>query len=126
MTVAEGKSDVSSKPGGMRLLVAFASDYRAYGGAISSAIRVLRPHIQVESVGTDSLPGELARFAPQIVICSHPEGPDKGDRIAWIELPPESADVGHARLGDRRFEIQNPSLEKMLELIDEAQSLIRK
>ena len=124
MTALEGIWNVASRPAGMRLLIAFEEQYRAYGGAISSAIRALRPGIEVESTGTDAIPQELARFAPQAVISSSPEGPDEGGRVAWIELPPEPDETAHARLGDRRFALENPSLDTMIELIDEAKRLI--
>lgn len=124
MTAVEGKQNVASKPGDMRLLVAFEDEYRAYGGAIASAFQVLRPCMRVKISGTDTLPRELARFAPQAVICSHPEGAVTDGRIAWVELPPEPDQTGRARLGDRSFEVRNPSLEKMLELIDEAERLV--
>ena len=124
MTAVEGKSDVASKPGDMRLLVAFEDEYRAYGGAIASALQILRPRIDVEEVGACSLSRELARFAPQVVICSRPEGDETSARVAWIQVPPEPDQTAHVRVGARRFELQNPTLERMLELIDEAEGLV--
>lgn len=109
----------------MRLLVAFEDEYRAYQGAISSAIQVLRPGVKVESIGADALTEGLARFAPQAVICSRPEGRAPAGRVAWIELPPEPGQTACARLGDSRFELDNPSLEKVLEVVDRAELLLR-
>src|SRR3712207_3030131 len=102
----------------MRLLVAFEEKYRAYQGAIASAIAILRPSVEMETGEISILTEELARFAPQAVICSLPEGPDPGERVAWVELPPESDRAARVRLGDRRFETDNPSLEEVLEVID--------
>lgn len=107
----------------MRLLVAFEDEYRAYQGAISSAIQVLRPGVQVQTTHVDSLKEALVRFAPHAVICSRPEGPEPDGRTAWIELPPEPDRTAVARLGDRRFELDNPSLETVLEIVDEAERL---
>ena len=109
----------------MRLLVAFEDEYRAYQGAISSAIQVLRPGVEVETIGADALMEGLAGFTPQAVICSRPEGPVPAGRVAWIELPPEPDQTARARLGDRHFELDNPSLEKVLEVVDEAELLLR-
>ncbi|QIN81224.1 hypothetical protein GBA63_00275 [Rubrobacter tropicus] len=109
----------------MRLLVAFEEEYRAYQGAISSAIQVLRPGVEVEATGADALKEGLDRFAPQAVICSRPEGPDPDGRVAWIELPPEPDRTAVARLGDHRFELDNPSLETVLEVVDRAELLFR-
>ena len=109
----------------MRLLVAFEEKYRAFQGAISSAIQVLRPSVRVETGGIEILAEELARFAPQAVICSLPEGSDLAERVAWIELPPEPDRAARVRLGDRRFEMDNPSLEGVLEVVDKAELLLR-
>ena len=109
----------------MRLLVAFEEEYRAYQGAISSAIQVLRPGVQVQTTDIDSLKETLAHFAPHAVICSRPEGLEPDGRVAWIELPPEPDRTAVARLGDRRFELDNPSLETVLEVVDEAERLFK-
>ena len=112
-------------PTELRLLVAFEEKYRAFQGAISSAIQVLRPSVRVETSGIEILTEELARFAPQAVICSLPEGSDLAGRVAWIELPPEPDRAARVRLGDRRFEMDNPSLESVLEVVDKAELLLR-
>lgn len=124
MSATERTPSLAGKPGQIRLLIAFEDEYRAYGGAISSAIQVLRPGVRVETVGVASLPRELSRLAPQVVISSRPEGPDPGGRVAWIELPPEPERTSHARLGDRRFDLENPSLDRIVELVDEVERLV--
>lgn len=116
---------VASGPMELRLLVAFEGEYLAYRGAISAAIQELRPHVRVRTSDTDVLRRELARFAPQAVISSGPEAPDLGVRIAWVELPVEPGRTARARLGDRRLELSNPSLHRVLEMVDEAERLLR-
>jgi hypothetical protein len=60
-----------------------------WAGAISYAIQVLRPSVEVKTSGIDILTEELTRFAPQaVVVCSLPEGPESAEGVAWIELPP--------------------------------------
>ena len=115
---------MASGPTDLRLLIAFEDEYRAYREAISTAIQELRPRTRVETCGMDSLTRELDRFDPQAVICSCPEGLDPGRRVAWVELPLEPNLTARARLGDRRFELTNPSLPKMLDVIEEAESLL--
>ena len=109
----------------LRLLVAFEDEYLAYRGAISAAIRQLRPRVRVKASDTDVLRRELALFAPQAVISSGPEAPDARGRIAWVELPVEPDRTAWARLGDRHLELSNPSLGKVLEMVDEAERLLR-
>ena len=115
---------MASGPTELRLLVAFEDAYLAYRGAISTAIQDLRPRVRVKTSGTHDLRQELARFDPQAVVSSSPEGPNSGCRIAWIELPLEPGQTARARLGDLRSELNNPSLCKVLELIDEAERLL--
>lgn len=109
----------------LTVLVAFEDEYRAYRGAISTAVQDLRPLVRVETSGTDALHRELARLEPQVVICTRPEGPETADRVAWIELPLEPDQTARARLADRRFDLANPSLQKILEIIDDAERLLR-
>lgn len=125
MVVLERALPVQSGRTNLRVLVAFEDEYRAYRGAISTAVQDLRPRVRVEMSGTDALPRELARFDPQAVICTRPEGPETADRVAWIELPLEPDRTARARLADRRFDLANPSLQKILEIIDDAERLLR-
>lgn len=123
--VLEGVLLVESGQTNLTVLVAFEDEYRAYRGAISTAVRDLRPLVRVEASGTDALHRELARFEPQVVICTRPEGPETADRVAWIELPLEPDRTARARLADRRFDLANPSLHEILEIIDDAERLLR-
>ena len=124
MVVLERVLPVEGGQTNLRVLVAFEDEYRAYRGAISTAVQDLRPRVCVEASGTDTLPRELARFEPQAVICTLPEGPETDDRIAWIELPLEPDRTARARLAHRRFDLANPALQTILEIIDDAQSLL--
>lgn len=124
MTASKEIRDVADNPTGMRLLIAFDDEYRAYGGAISSAIEALRPGLAVETTGADAIAEALLRFDPQTVISTRPEGPYSGNRVAWIELPPEPDRTAHARLRGRRLDLDNPSLVRVIELLDEAVRLL--
>ena len=111
----------------IRLLVAFEDDYRSYRGAISSAIQTLRPLMEVETAGTDAMEAELARLDPQVVICSRSEAAanPNGGVAAWVQLPMEPDSVGLVRVGDRHYDLKNPALEQLLEVIDAAEHLLQ-
>lgn len=111
----------------IRLLVAFGDSYRAYRGAISAALQTLRPLTEVETAGTDALGEALVSFDPQVVISSRPEATaNLTDRVtAWVELPMEPDAPGQVRMGERHFELWNAGLEQLLEVIDEAERLLR-
>ncbi len=111
----------------IRLLVAFEDDYRSYRGAISAAIQTLRPLMEVETVETDALGAELARLDPQVVICSRSEAAanPNGRVAAWVELPMEPDSAGLVRVGDHHYELRNPALEQLLEVVDAAENLLQ-
>ena len=105
----------------MRVLVAFEDDYRAYREVIAAGIGVLRPRTEVRTANPDALEEELERFKPQVVICGRPESAGPSDVPAWIELPLDPLRPGRIRVGDRRWESTNPTLDVLLGVIDEVE-----
>jgi hypothetical protein len=92
---------------------------------IASAIRVLRPHAEVETATLDTLGEEIERFDPDLVICSRPNTVDPDGRIAWVELSVDPTRPSKICVGGRYSESTNPTLEVLLAVIDEVEELIR-
>jgi hypothetical protein len=109
----------------LRVLVAFEDDYRAYREVIAAGIGMLRPRAEVRTANPDVLEEELERFKPQVVICGRPETADPNDIPAWIELPLDPLRPGRIRVGDRRWESTNPTLDVLLGVVDEVEELIQ-
>jgi hypothetical protein len=109
----------------LRVLVAFEDDYRAYREVIAAGIGMLRPRAEVRTANPDVLEEELERFQPQVVICGRPETADPNDIPAWIELPLDPLRPGRIRVGDRRWESTNPTLDVLLGVVDEVEELIQ-
>ncbi|MDP8929315.1 MAG: hypothetical protein M3O70_12285 [Actinomycetota bacterium] len=105
----------------MRILVSFEPGYLAYQGAIAASIRILRPHAEVQTATLDALGEEVERFDPELVICSRPNTVDPGGRIAWVELSLEPTRPSNICVGGRYSEPTNPTLEMLLEVIDEVE-----
>jgi hypothetical protein len=107
----------------MRILVALEDEYRTYGKMIAAAISILRPRIEVETTGLDALEEQIARFDPQVVICSRPNTVNTGGRPTRIEifLHPNPLQPTKVCIGECYVERSNPVLEKILEFIDEAE-----
>jgi hypothetical protein len=107
----------------MRILVALEDEYRTYGKVIAAAISILRPRIEVETTGLDALEEQIARFDPQVVICSRPNTVYTGGRPTRIEisLHPNPIQPTKVCIGECYVERSNPVLEKILEFIDEAE-----
>jgi hypothetical protein len=116
-------SEVGGQEGAhrLRVLVAFEDDYRAYREVIAAGIGVLRPRAEVRTANPDALEEELERFKPQVVICGRPESASPSDVPAWIELSLDPLRPGRIRVGDRRWESTNPTLDVLLGVIDEVE-----
>jgi hypothetical protein len=99
--------------------VATEDDYRAYRETIAAVLRVLRPHSEVESTTNEALEAELERFDPQVVICSGHKEVESGSRVAWIELSLDPTVPTKISVGGRHLERTNPTVEELLEVIDE-------
>ncbi len=109
----------------IRVLVAFEEVYRTYQGVISSAIRVLRPHTEVETATMAALAEAVERFDPELVICSRPNTVDPGGRMAWVELSVDPTRPSKICVSGRYSESTNPTLEVLLAVIDEVEELIQ-
>jgi len=112
----------------MKVLVALEDEYRTYMEAMAAAIREFRSDIEVLAItgGSEDLEAEVTRMDPQLVICSPPvpENP-VGERLALIELSPDSARATNFRVGERRWQSMNPTLGEILSVVDETKGLFR-
>ncbi len=104
-----------------RILVAFEDEYLAYREVIAAAIRVLRPGAQVHSANLDALAQAVERLDPHVVICSWPNTVDPGRRPAWVVLPTDPIQPARICVGGRYSERANPTVEVLLEIIDEVE-----
>lgn len=110
---------------GMRTLIVYEDSHRAYGEAMVSAIRGLRPGVEVALAHLRDLEAELEEFDPHVVVCGRPNNFDPGRRAAWIVLAEDPNEPSEVCLDGRRSGVSNPGLEEVLEVIDEAEELLR-
>lgn len=112
----------------MKVLVALDEEYRTYTEAMAAAIREFRPNIEVVAIvgASEDMEAAVERVDPQMVICSPPvpENP-VGERLALIELSPDSAQPTNFRVGERRWQSANPTLGEILSVVDETKGLSR-
>jgi hypothetical protein len=110
----------------MRVLLSFEEKYRVYGQAMAAAIRQFRPEVEVAVCDGEDLEEEAERFDPQLVIYSPPVSENLVDtRLARTKLSPEPDQPSRFRLGDRHWEITNPTLGEILPVVDETKRLRR-
>jgi hypothetical protein len=110
---------------GIKIIVTFDEAYRAYQGTLAAVIRILRPDAEVITTEPEKIDELARRLAPDLVIGSRSEdeGPD-GVR-AWIELAPSPTQTTKVRVGGRRSEMTNPTLDKLLMVIEDVEQLKR-
>ncbi len=99
--------------------MAFEDEYNSYRGVIAAAIKVLRPHVEVATTDLEGLAQEVARFDPQLVVCSRPKTAIQSPTIAWIRLSTD--EVTHPNevwLGERRWQATKPAMNMLVAVVD--------
>ncbi len=110
---------------GIRVLIAYEGTHLAYRDALVSVVRALRPSIAVTTVSLRTLELEVKRLDPHLVVSSRPNTVDPGGRAAWYTLAPEPYDPSEVCFDGRRKVSENPGLDDLLAVIDEAEEAIR-
>jgi hypothetical protein len=104
----------------MRVLVALEDDYRLYREMLAAGLRIRRSGAEVQSAPLEALEEGLERFDPRVIVCSGHKDVESNDGRVWIELFLESPLPAKVSAGvGRSFELADPTLEKLLEVIDE-------
>ena len=99
--------------------MAFEDDYHVYREMIAAVLRALRPGIDVKSITLEALEGELERLDPEVVICTGHKEVESSTRLAWIEFSVNPFMPTKISVGGRHFERTNPTVEELLEVIEE-------
>jgi hypothetical protein len=73
----------------MRALI--ANDPAIYGEVISSALREMRPDVEVFTAEPEDLEGEFGRLAPQLVVFSRATELVEREAPAWVALYPRGS-----------------------------------
>jgi hypothetical protein len=103
----------------IKILIAFENEYHLYQSTIAAAIRIFRPHAEVETVGLEALEEKVERFDPQVVISSLSRIARSDSLSAWIELSIDPARPTKIYAGERCSEMFNPTVDKLLVVLDE-------
>jgi hypothetical protein len=107
----------------IKILVSFEKEYRAYQGTIAVSIGILRPHAEVEIAEPEALEEEVVRLRPEVVISSRPRTDSSGGVAAWVELSVDPTRPTKICVGGQYAEMVNPTLERLLAVIDELEQL---
>lgn len=110
---------------GIRILISYKESHLAYRDVIADVIRDLRPQNHVRTVYLRALGEEIARLDPNLIICSRSDNGNAGRRAAWITLAPEPNEPSEVCIAGRRQALENPGFDKLLEIVDETERLVR-
>jgi hypothetical protein len=110
----------------MRILIAYEETHRLYGYALERAIKIHRPHLEVELADEpEALEAEVKRLDPHLVISNRPNTVDPGSRSAWLRLSHEPDEESDICLDGEIAGSVNPGMEDLLRAIDETEELVR-
>ena len=109
----------------MRILIAYESNFRAYGDALERAIKGLRPCVRLAVADLEVLAAAVETFDPHLVVSDRPNTVDPGGRAAWYELSHEPGEPSEACLDALRSVSENPDLDELLAIIDGLEDLLR-
>ncbi len=102
------------------LRVLLANEPRSYRESIAAVFRQLRPGLQVKVVEPEALETNVARFVPDVAICSRVTGAVREQVPVWVELYPEHAAHSVASEGGRRTEFAEIQLLDLIGILDRA------
>jgi hypothetical protein len=100
--------------GARRVLV--ANELASYRQALATALRDLRPHVEVFETPSECLDEEVARLGPDLVICSRATRTVEKQVANWVELYPDCKPYSTFHIGGRRRAKRDVQLSDLLEL----------
>jgi hypothetical protein len=105
----------------MRVMV--AHPLLSYRQVISSALKELRPHLEVFSTDPKDLDAEFRRLSPELVVCSRVTEVVEREAFAWIELYPEHGSESVVSLDGEKVTYPEMDLDALLSVLDEVERL---
>lgn len=108
--------------GGVRVLVAFGDEYRAYREAIARALQALRPSTQVTIAPLEAIPAQVNELEPHVVICAGGSDAVSVRNTTWVTVPTEAGVPSSITCGDFHREFGDLSLTELLMVLDRIES----
>jgi hypothetical protein len=95
----------------------------SYREVISTALKVLRPHLEIFTADAEDLDEEFGRLRPHLVVCSRVTEVVEREAFAWIELYPEHGSESVVSICGHKRVYPEMDLETLLSVLDEAERL---
>ncbi len=104
--------------------ILLGNEPRAYREVLASAFLALRPDLDLLTVESSDLDREIARLAPQLVICTHLSESTRAIVPDWIVLYPDGASLAIASIGGEQTTSNDFSFDTLLTLIDRVEQIV--
>lgn len=106
----------------MRILVSVKP--KMYREAISLALQIHRPHVEVMLIPPESLDGRVEDFSPHLFVRAE-AAPEAPETVAClIEILYSDSMGARIIMGGRSWEIEDMSIEELLRIVDEVEGSI--
>ena len=102
-----------------------ANEPRAYRESIAAVVGQLRPDADVRCAEPEDLDGQVARFSPDVVVCSRVTMAVEGRVRVWVELYPDHTTRSVVSVGGERAEFAEIQLPDLLSVVDKADGIVR-
>ena len=109
----------------IRIIVAFEDEYYAYQGTLAAAIKILRPDAVVVTAEPEKLKDVAKRFGPDLIIGNPFSKADLDSVPAWIQLSLDPAHSTKVNVDGEYSEMLNPTLDKLLVIIEQVEQFTR-
>ena len=109
----------------IKIIVSFEDTFRAYRGALSAAIRILRPDAEVKTIEPEELCEMVGTFDPDFVIGYGFDEEHMRGVPGWVGLSLDPFRSTRVSVHGKRTEIINPTLDKLLLIMEEVEEHIR-
>lgn len=95
----------------------FVNEPRAYRDVLASAVSLLRPDAEVIEVEPDGLDAEIARLAPELVVCGHVTAAVEAGPHRWVLLYPDGRTFALVGQGSQWRRVPEVSFDGLLEIV---------
>jgi hypothetical protein len=96
-----------------------ANELRSYREVIATAIRQLRPNVEVIVTEPNELDASVERLCPDLVVCSKATDRVRSGVHAWIELYPDNEAQSVVSIGGRHSTVETIQFSDLLSIVDQ-------
>ncbi len=106
-----------------RIRVIVANEPRAYREVIAAAVAGVRPDVEIITVLPEELEAAVARYAPDLVVCSTECAVAIGSPRTCVSLYPGGESLSVISRGGQRTEVADIQFDTLVSLIDDLSAL---